>query len=150
MNRKNIMLVCMVMLVSLVLSACGGNNGGNSGDEASSSTIKIGAQTYSEPKILAEMYKALIEDRLTNIKVEILPDLAASPIVIQAMKDNEIQMATLYSKKVFNGYFDTEPTKDRQEVLKMAQEGFDEHFDFKWFDSYGFENTYAFTIRKAL
>lgn len=150
MNRRIIIsLVSVVLMVSLILSACGNNNKDNKQGEGSPTTIKIGAQTYSEPKILAEMYKALIEDR-TEVNVEVLPDLAASAIVIQAMKDNEIQMATLYSGEIFNGHFDIEQTKDRAEVLKQAQEGFDKNFNFKWFESYGFENTYAFTVRKEL
>lgn len=112
-------------------------------------SINIGTQTYTEPKILAEMYKALIEQN-TKVKVKIVPDLAASPIVIQSMKNNDIQMATLYTGEIFNGYFDIQDTKDRKEVLKQAQEGFDKTFDFKWFEPYGFENTYAFTVRKEL
>lgn len=148
-SRKILLIVSVVMLVSLILSACGNNNEGNANGGGSSDKIIIGVQTYSEPKILAEMYKALIEDR-TDVNVGILTDLAASPIVIQALKDNEIQMATLYSGEIFNGYFDIEETKDRAEVLKQAQEGFDEHYGFNWFAPYGFENTYAFTVRKDL
>lgn len=145
MRKKGIYIVAMVLLLSVFAAACGDKEGGK---EASGS-IKIGTQTYSEPKILAEMYKALIEDR-TDVSVEIVPDLAASPIVIKSMKSNDIQMATLYTGEIFNGYFDIEDTKDRAEVLKQAQEGFDKSHGFKWFDPYGFENTYAFTVRKEV
>lgn len=124
----------------LVLAGC--SNG-------SSDKIKIGTQTYSEPKIIAEMYKALIEAN-TDIAVDIVPDLAASPIVIQSLDKNDIQMATLYTGEIFNGHFEIEDTKDRQKVLEQAQQGFDETFGFKWFDPFGFENTYAFTVRQEL
>lgn len=127
----------LLLLLSLVLSACGSKE----------NTIVIGAQNYTEPLIIANMYKALIEDR-TDLQVKIKPDLAASKVVIDAMKNNELQMATLYTGEIFNGYFDIKDTKDRQEVLREAQEGFDKHYGFKWFDPYGFENTYAFTVRK--
>jgi osmoprotectant transport system substrate-binding protein len=133
------LFVMIVISISLLLTGCGGQAASGSG------TIKIGAQTYTEPKILAEMYKLLIEDR-TDLKVEIIPDLSSSPVVITALKENEVQMATLYTGEVFNGYFEVEETKDRQKVLEMAQQGFDEHYGFKWFDSYGFENTYGFTV----
>ncbi|WP_276353304.1 glycine betaine ABC transporter substrate-binding protein [Cohnella caldifontis] len=142
MNRKGIFIVAMIAALSLVLGACGSKKEG-----AASGTIKIGTQTYTEPKIIAEMYKALIEDR-TDAKVEIVPDLAASPIVIKSMDKGDIQMATLYTGEIFNGYFDIKDTKDRTEVLKQAQEGFDRKYGFQWFDPYGFENTYAFTVRK--
>jgi len=140
-KRLGIALMSLAMLA--VMTACGGNGASGGG------TIKIGAQTYSEPKILAEMYKLLIEDR-TELTVEVIPDLSSSPVVINAMKENEVQMATLYSGEVFNGYFEVEETKDRQRVLEMAQTGFDEHYGFTWFDSYGFENTYGFTVRSEV
>lgn len=148
-KKGKFMTVSLILLLSFVLSACGGKTGDSGNGNASGGTIKIGTQTYTEPKIIAEMYKALIEDR-TNVQVKIVPDLAASPIVIKAMKDNEIQMATLYTGEIFNGHFDVKDTKDRSEVLKQAQEGFDQNFGFKWYDPFGFENTYAFTVRKEL
>lgn len=131
-------MAIIALVCALGFAACGSNSG---------AVIKIGTQTYTEPKIVAEMYKKLIEDR-TDLQVEIIPDLAASPVVINALKENEIQMASiLYSGEVFNNYFDVEDTKDRQRVLQLAQEGFDEHYGFRWFDSFGFENTYGFTVR---
>lgn len=131
------MLVCTIVLASLT-SACG-----------IQSQVTIGTQTYTETKILAEMYKALIEDQ-TDLKVDIIPDLASSSLVINAMKNNDIQMSTLYTGEIFNNHFQISGTKDRGEVLKEAQEGFQEHFGFTWMNPLGFENTYAFTVRKDL
>lgn len=141
MNRKSFKLItALTLLVTMVLTGC--SNG-------SSNKLKIGTQTYSEPKIIAEMYKALIEES-TDISVDIVTDLAASAIVIQSLDKNDIQMATLYTGEIFNNYFEIEDTKDRQEVLKQAQIGFDKSHNLKWFDPFGFENTYAFTVRKEL
>jgi osmoprotectant transport system substrate-binding protein len=138
--RKGILgtMGMLVLSISVLLSGCSSGN-----------TIKIGTQTYTEPKIIAQMYKALIEDR-TELKVDVKTDMAASPVVIKAMKNKEIDMATLYSGEIFNGYFDIVQTKDRLKVLEQAQTGFDKNYDFKWFDPYGFENTYAFTVRKDI
>lgn len=127
-----------LLALTILLSSCGLDN-----------RLVIGAQTYSEAKILAEMYKALIEDR-TDLKAKVLPDLAASGIIINSMKKNELQIATLYTGEIFNNHFPVVETKQRDEVLKQAQEGFDQYFDFTWFDPLGFENTYAFTVRGDL
>ncbi|MBW7459717.1 glycine betaine ABC transporter substrate-binding protein [Paenibacillus sepulcri] len=135
--RASAALACLLLLGTLA-SACTSRN-----------TVVIGAQTYSEAKILAEMYKALIEDR-TDLSAEVIPDLAASPVVIQAMKRNELQMATLYTGEIFNNHFPIEQTKDRAKVLEQAKQGFDKYFHFKWLDPLGFENTYAFTVSKKL
>ncbi|MFC5650436.1 glycine betaine ABC transporter substrate-binding protein [Paenibacillus solisilvae] len=125
-----------VMLI--ILSACGTGN-----------TFIIGAQTFTETKILAEMYKALIEEK-TDIQVEIIPDLASSPVVLQAIKRNDLQMGTLYSGEIFNNHFPIQNTKDRKKVLAQAQEGFNKYYDLNWMDPLGFENTYAFTVREDL
>lgn len=131
------MLACAIILTGLT-SACGIKSG-----------VTIGTQTYTETKIIAEMYKALIEDR-TNLNVDIIPDLASSSLVINAMKRDDVQMATLYTGEIFNNHFPISGTKDRKEVLKEAQEGFQKHYQFTWMEPLGFENTYAFTIRKDL
>lgn len=130
-------LICTIVIAS-VTSACG-----------IQSEITIGTQTYTETKILAEMYKALIEEN-TDLNVDIIPDLASSSLVINAMKRDDVQMATLYTGEIFNNHFAISGTKDRQEVLQEAQEGFQEHFGFTWMNPLGFENTYAFTVRKEL
>ncbi|GIO91069.1 glycine betaine/carnitine/choline-binding protein OpuCC [Paenibacillus lactis] len=131
------MLACMLTLAAFT-SACG-----------IQSDMTIGTQTYTETKIIAEMYKALIEDQ-TDLNVDIIPDLASSSLVINAMKDNDVQMATLYTGEIFNNHFPISGSKDRAKVLKEAQEGFQEHFGFTWMNPLGFENTYAFTVRKDL
>ncbi|WP_219838331.1 glycine betaine ABC transporter substrate-binding protein [Paenibacillus sp. R14(2021)] len=127
--------ICCVMMM---LSACGTGN-----------TFVIGAQTFTETKILAEMYKALIEEK-TAVKVEIIPDLASSPVVLQAIKRNDLQMGTLYSGEIFNNHFPIQTTKDRKKVLAQAQEGFNNYYDLNWMNPLGFENTYAFTVRGEL
>lgn len=127
-----------LMLIIVFTSACG-----------IKSDITIGTQTYTETKIIAEIYKALIEDQ-TDLKVDIIPDLASSSLVINAMKKNDVQMSTLYTGEIFNNHFPISGTKDRAEVLKEAQEGFQEYFGFTWMNPLGFENTYAFTVRQDL
>ncbi|WP_442601280.1 glycine betaine ABC transporter substrate-binding protein [Paenibacillus sp. KN14-4R] len=136
----NIRLFFMILILSMsvILTACGNKD-----------LIRIGTQTFSEPKIIAQMYKLLIEDR-TDLKVDVLPDLASSSVIISALKQKDIQMATLYSGEIFNHYFPVQATHDRDEVLRQAQEGFLTHYGFKWFNPYGFENTYAFTMREEV
>jgi osmoprotectant transport system substrate-binding protein len=82
--------------------------------------------------------------------VEIIPDLASSPVVLQAIKRNDLQMGTLYSGEIFNNHFPIQATKDRKKVLEQAQSGFNKYYDFNWMDPLGFENTYAFTVREDL
>lgn len=111
--------------------------------------VIIGTQTFTETKILGYMYKYLIEERGdTNVKVK--TDLLSSPFIINAMKENELQMGTLYTGEIFNGWFPVEPTKDPQKALEQAKNGFNTYHGITWMDPLGFENTYAFTVRKDI
>lgn len=114
--------------------------------KAAAADVTIGTQTFTETKILAEMYKALIEDR-TDLSVDIKTDLAASSVVLRSIAQGEVDMGTLYSGEIFNGYFEIEDTKDRAAVLRQAQEGFDKLYNLKWYDPLGFENTYTLAVR---
>ncbi|WP_036604260.1 glycine betaine ABC transporter substrate-binding protein [Paenibacillus assamensis] len=138
-KKVTALLLCGVLIATtLLLTGCGKED-----------QIVIGTQTFTESKIMAEMYKALIEEQ-TDLQAKVIPDLAASAVIINAMKKNEVHMATLYSGELFNNHFPVEETKDRQEVLKQAQAGFDKYLGFTWMDSLGFENTYAFTVQSKL
>jgi osmoprotectant transport system substrate-binding protein len=129
-------LTALMMTLLLSLSGC-----------SSKDTIKIGAATYTETKIMAAVYKELIEDR-TDLKVDIIPDLLSNSMILKAMDRDDIDMSLMYSGVVFNNFFPVKQTTDREAVLKQAQEGFDRHYDLKWFDPLGFENTYALTVRE--
>ncbi|WP_425313243.1 osmoprotectant ABC transporter substrate-binding protein [Paenibacillus mangrovi] len=135
---KRISMLFLISIFAGLLSSCG-----------LQAQVTIGAQTFTETKILAEMYKALIEDR-TNLSVNIIPDLASSPLVLNAIIRNDVQMGTLYSGEIFNNHFPISGSKDRKEVLKEAQEGFQKYYQLTWMNPLGFENTYAFTVRKDL
>lgn len=139
-NGKWTFFTIVMLSVLLLVSACGGGK---------QNVVRIGTQTYTEVKVLAEMYKALIEAQ-TDLKVQITPDLASSPVVIQALNGNELDMATLYTGEVFNNYFDVDVSYDRREVYEAARDGFAEHYGLVWLEPFGFENTYGFALRKDM
>lgn len=136
---KKITLAAAALSVLLLFTGC----------STGSKEIIIGTQTFTETKILGYMYKYLIEDRSdTNVKVK--TDLLSSPFIINAMKENELQMGTLYTGEIFNGWFPVEQTKDPQKALEQAKAGFNKYHGITWMDPLGFENTYAFTVRRDI
>ncbi|CQR71998.1 glycine betaine ABC transporter substrate-binding protein [Sporomusa ovata] len=116
----------------------------------SAQTIKIGSQTFSEPQILAEMMKLLIEKNL-GYKVEHVSNLSASTIVHQAMLNKEVDISTRYIGTEMTGPLELEkPIFDRKKAFEFVQKEFDKRFKQTVFTPYGFENTYALTVRKAV
>jgi len=132
---RGTLLLAMVVL----LASCGGGN-----------KITIGAQTYTETKLMAYMYKELIEDQ-TDVKVDVKEDLATSPIVLEGMQKGEIDMSTQYTGTAIASFEDIETPDDSDATLEQARELFGgEDFEFEVLDPLGFANTYAFTVREDI
>lgn len=136
---KKMFLAVITMLV-LLLSACG-----SSGD-----SITIGTITSTETKILAHIYKQLIEDQ-TDVSVTVKEDLASSPVVIESMQAGDIQGSTQYTGTSLSSFFEIENPEDRDATLQQAKDDFaGDDFKFKWLDALGFQNTYVFTVRQEV
>jgi osmoprotectant transport system substrate-binding protein len=138
---KKLFMTTVAVFVLLFTGAC------SNGDDK---TIGIGTQNYTDPKLMAEMLKALVEDQ-TEYKVEITKDISASPQIISAMDQGELDIATLYSGEVYNNHFDEdkiEYSTDPEKTLNQAQKLFAEKFNLKWFDSLGFQNKYTIAVKE--
>lgn len=133
-------IILLVTVWCIFLTGCTSND-----------KLTIGTQTYTETKILAYMYKWLIEDRAkVDVDIDIKTDLSSTPFIINAMKQKEIQLATMYTGEIFNDWFPIQKTKDSQKVYEQARNGFSKYHQLTWFKPLGFENTYAFTVTKAI
>src|SRR5690625_487388 len=126
--------------LALILTGCG----------AGGDTINIGAITSTETKVMAHVYKQLIEDQ-TDLSVEVKEDLATSPVVIEAMQAGDLQGSTQYTGTSLSSFFSIENPQDSEATLQQAKDDFGgEEFNFKWFDALGFANTYTFTVREEV
>lgn len=135
-----ILLVLCVLVFSFTFVSCS--------SQQEKGVVKIGSQTYSEPKIISEMVKALIEEN-TDLKVEHISDLSASATVNEAMLNDEIQLSVRYTGTEFAGSLGkTEVIRDREEVFRIVRDEFLEKWNQEWFSSLGFENTYCLAVKK--
>ncbi|MDQ0861284.1 osmoprotectant transport system substrate-binding protein [Bacillus sp. V2I10] len=145
-KNKHKLIIAMGLLFSIIISGC--SLPGLSG--ASESTIKIGAQNLTESEILANMISQLIEHN-TELNTELIKNLGSNYVQHQAMLGGDIDIsATRYSGTDLTSTLGREAVKDPEKALKIVQDEFDKKFGYKWFDSYGFDNTYAFTVTKKL
>lgn len=145
-KNKHKLIIAMCLLFSIIISGC--SLPGLSG--ASESTIKIGAQNLTESEILANMISQLIEHN-TELNTELIKNLGSNYVQHQAMLGGDIDIsATRYSGTDLTSTLGSEAVKDPEKALKIVQDEFDKKFGYKWFDSYGFDNTYAFTVTKKL
>lgn len=138
--RKQL-IVSLLLVVGIILGACG------SKDE---NVIEVGTQDYTDPKIMGQIIKLLIENE-TDYTVNVTEDIQASPQIINALDQGEFDVATLYSGEVYNNHFDDDKVEfstDPEKTMEQAQNLFKEKFNFKWYDSIGFNNQYSVAVTR--
>ena len=141
---KKMVMVSILALMLLVVAACG-NQGSADGGEV----FEYGAQKNTDPKIMGQMVKLLVEDQTIH-EVNITEDIPASPQVMAALDKEDFDFATLYSGEVYNNHFDEEEvdySTDPAKTLEQAQALFGPKYDIKWYDSIGFSNQYSIAIK---
>ncbi|WP_110927990.1 osmoprotectant ABC transporter substrate-binding protein [Bacillus massiliglaciei] len=116
----------------------------------SDSTIKIGAQSMTESEILANVISMLIE-RNTNLDTAIVKNLGSNFVQQKAMENGDVDIAaTRYTGTDLTSVLKQETEKNPEKAMEIVQKEFKKQYGYKFYDSYGFDNTYAFTITKEL
>lgn len=113
-------------------------------------TIRIGTINTTESQIMGQIVKQMIE-HYTDLEVVIVGNLGSSIVQHQAMLDKQLDItSTRYTGTDLAGALGMEPVKDPELAMEIVQSEFAKRWDQTWFDSYGFDNTYAFTVSKEL
>ena len=145
---KNIKYIFIVLTLSLVvLSGCGLPG---LGDSNSKDSVKITATESSETKIVANIEKLMIE-HYTNgdIKPIIIGNLGSSIVQHNALMRGDANMSAVrFTGTELTSVLDAPPTRDANKAMDESQRLFKKKYDQKYYNSLGFENTYAFMVTK--
>jgi len=145
-KKSKRVITILILSLSFILGAC--SLPGLSG--APETTIRIGTLNTTESQIMGQVVKQLIEHE-TDLEVVLVNNLGSSIVQHQAMLDEQVDItATRYTGTDLSGALGMEPVNDPEEAMKIVQKEFKKRWDQTWFDSYGFDNTYAFTVTKEL
>lgn len=146
MSKLNKLFSALVVSLSLIISGCSLLGLGGT----AKNTIIIGTLDTSESQIIGHIIKFLIE-HYTDAPVTMVNNLGSSIVQHKAMMNGDVNItATRYTGTDLAGALGMEPVKDPEEALEIVQHEFQARFDQTWFDSYGFANSYAFTVRKEV
>ncbi|MBS4192421.1 osmoprotectant ABC transporter substrate-binding protein [Bacillus sp. FJAT-49705] len=146
MLKRNHLLIVITMALAVFMSGC--SLPGLSG--AANNTVKVGTLGTSESQIMGNIVRLMIE-HYTDVQVEMVNNLGSSIVLHQAMLNGDVDIsATRYTGTDLAGALGMEPVKDPGEALNIVQHEFQKRFDQTWFDSYGFANSYAFTVTRTL
>lgn len=136
-----------LMLVSVIfLSGCSLPGLSSS----SSDGITITSMTTTESQITSHMVRLMIEHYSDGeIEPTMINNLGSSTIQHNALLTGDAQISgTRYSGTDLTGTLNEDPVNDPDEAMALTQDIFKERFNMKFYNSYGFDNTYAFMVTR--
>jgi osmoprotectant transport system permease protein len=108
----------------------------------------IAGKLGSEPEILINMYKLLIEQD-TDLEVELQTGLGKTSFVFNALDSGDIDLYPEFTGTVISTFLKEKAVStNREEVYKQAKEGLQEQFDMALLKPMQFNNTYALAMPK--
>jgi osmoprotectant transport system permease protein len=114
----------------------------------SDDTLVIGGKLGTEPEILINMYKILIEES-TDLQVELEPSLGKTSFLFNALESGSIDIYPEFTGTAISQFLqETAVSNDRQEVYEQAKNGLQEQFNFVLLEPMAFNNTYALAVPK--
>ncbi|MGE7932213.1 ABC transporter permease/substrate-binding protein [Viridibacillus arvi] len=108
--------------------------------------IVIAGKLGSEPEILINMYKLLIEDE-TDLNVQLKPGLGKTSFVFNALKSGNVDIYPEFTGTAISEFLKEKAINNNQDdVYKQAQEGMLKKFDMVMLKPMKYNNTYALAV----
>ena len=108
----------------------------------------ISGKLGSEPEILINMYKILIEEN-SKLDVELKPGLGKTSFVFNALKNGNIDIYPEFSgTAVFTFLNETPVNNNAEDVFNQAQKGMETKFKMVMLKPMKYNNTYAIAVSK--
>ncbi|MEB2299170.1 osmoprotectant update ABC transporter permease/substrate-binding subunit OpuFB [Lysinibacillus xylanilyticus] len=112
--------------------------------------IVIAGKLGSEPEILINMYKLLIENE-TDLKVQLKPGLGKTSFVFNALKSGSIDIYPEFTGTAISEFLKEEAINNNQEdVYHQAKDGMLNKFGMVMLRPMSYNNTYALAVSKQM
>jgi osmoprotectant transport system permease protein len=110
--------------------------------------VRIGTKNFTEQLILGEMMAQLIETK-TDLIVERRFNLGGTMICHSALVNGEIDLYAEYTGTGLTAILKQPVIPDPEEALNHVTRAYHKRFGAQWLKPFGFNNTYAITVREA-
>lgn len=115
---------------------------------AKEDNLVIAGKLGSEPEILINMYKLLIEEE-TNIHVELKPGFGKTSMVFNALKSGDIDLYPEFTGTAISTFLKEEAkSTDADQVYEQARTGMFDEFKMVMLQPMKYNNTYALAVPK--
>jgi glycine betaine/choline ABC-type transport system substrate-binding protein len=116
--------------------------------ETGHKVVRIGTKNFTEQLILGEMMAQVIEAK-TDLNVERRFNLGGTMICHGALVNGEIDLYAEYTGTGLTAILKHAVITDPEKALYYVTKAYHERFDLQWLKPFGFNNTYAITIRSS-
>jgi osmoprotectant transport system substrate-binding protein len=123
------------LIAAALLTACGPRH-----------HIVVGSKNFTEQLVLGEIIAQHIEARLHQ-PVERKLDLGGTLLAHQALLAGDIDMYPEYTGTAFTNVLKRSGVTDPAVVLEQVRAEYSSGFHLDWLDPFGFDNSFAMTIR---
>ncbi len=110
-------------------------------------TIRIGTKNFTEQLILGELMAQVIEAK-SRITVERRFNLGGTMICHNAIINNEIDLYAEYTGTALTAILKKGVITNPDKAYNKVSGEYLNRFNLKWLEPFGFNNTYAITVRK--
>lgn len=108
--------------------------------------ITIAGKLGSEPEILINMYKYVIEDE-TDLKVNLKPNMGKTSFLFNALKSGNIDIYPEFTGTVLETFLkEKAKSRDAKAVYKQARDGISKKYQMTYLKPMKYNNTYALAI----
>lgn len=143
---KKIKVILVLLILTITLTAC---NLPGLGANVSDNDIVIAGGDTSERKILTEINLQMMNHYFPEIKTDLINDLSSSLLILQTLTGGDTNISSvMYTGTSLVGELNMEPVTDPVLATKKVIKGYYDKYDMLWFPSYGFENSYAFMVKR--
>ena len=111
-------------------------------------TVTVGSKDFTEQFIVAEIMAQLIEGR-TDLNVRRRTNLGGTMICHSAMIRGDIDLYAEYTGTALTSILGGEVIADPRRVYEEVKQAYAREYNAVWLEPFGFNNTYAITVRDA-
>ena len=147
--------LALAMPVALIIAGCfayfststSSSNPAWGPSAAEGNTIRIGTKNFTEQLNLGELMAQLIEAR-TDLRVERRFNLGGTMICHGALKSGGIDLYAEYTGTALTAILKQSVIADPDRAHETVAREYRQRFSAEWLRPFGFNNTYAITVRK--
>ncbi len=134
--------IALGMLLTGVVAGCGG--------DSDVTQLTVGSTDFSEPWILGEMVRILLNEHVPGVEVDHITGLQGSTLTHAGMVGGDLDLYISWTGTQFTGILEMEVTdewKNPEKVFDYVKSEFESRYGHTWLPPFGFNNTYALAVR---